>query len=356
MKHSNILVMVVLISLFSCSSIDTEQTTVSVEVSNNLILYGSFSTDSIHIVDYSGQNLRTIDSPYSKPHAKLLDSRLFVISAPSARPSMIKEDGTIFELDRNGNILFLYQSPDVHHDVTLTDDGSIVTLAWEKMSSEHIAELPFDIGDKDYYIDTLIEVDYDTKEILWTWHAQDHLDISGYDFRYDPKNNEYTHLNAIEFLPEGNSLIGVEGFLLSSRDLSLVFAIGKETGEVLWESGQDIFVQQHNPTLLDNGNILVFDNKGGSKGKSRVVELNPISLSIEWSYELEESTARKTSGAQRLGNGNTFITHGPLGKMIEVDTQGEIVFTYTNPYGNDNNEVFRSYSYPESELAWFLNS
>ena len=38
------------------------------------------------------------------------------------------------------------------------------------------------------------------------------------------------------------------------------------------------------------------------------------------------------SGAQRMQNGNTFINEGPKGRFFEVDTEGEIVWEYLNPY------------------------
>ena len=33
-----------------------------------------------------------------------------------------------------------------------------------------------------------------------------------------------------------------------------------------------------------------------------------------------------------MQNGNTFINEGPKGRFFEVDTEGEIVWEYLNPY------------------------
>ena len=38
------------------------------------------------------------------------------------------------------------------------------------------------------------------------------------------------------------------------------------------------------------------------------------------------------SGAQRLDNGNTLITDSLKGHIFEVNKEGEIVFSFINPY------------------------
>ena len=58
------------------------------------------------------------------------------------------------------------------------------------------------------------------------------------------------------------------------------------------------------------------------------------------------------SSAQRLPNGNTLITEGSDGRLIEVTPDHEIVWEYINPYFNTilgqftNNMVYRAYRVP----------
>lgn len=57
------------------------------------------------------------------------------------------------------------------------------------------------------------------------------------------------------------------------------------------------------------------------------------------------------SGAQRLPNGNTLITIGMAGRIIEVTKAGRIVWEYISPYEYEKTfvgvtEVYRSYRYP----------
>ena len=58
------------------------------------------------------------------------------------------------------------------------------------------------------------------------------------------------------------------------------------------------------------------------------------------------------SGAQRMGNGNTFINEGARGRFFEVTPDGNIVWEYLNPYhgeirkpnGDPNNPMFMTFS------------
>jgi len=110
--------------------------------------------------------------------------------------------------------------------------------------------------------------------------------------------------------------------------------------------------------MLDNGNILVFDNgmhrKFASKDYSRAVEINPSTGESVWEYKDEPVSdfySSFISGCQRLPNGNTLICEGQTGRIFEVTTEGEIVWEFYNPFClyhpafGMNNHVFRAYRY-----------
>ena len=59
---------------------------------------------------------------------------------------------------------------------------------------------------------------------------------------------------------------------------------------------------------------------------------------LVWSYRApdpESFYAPFISGAHRLPNGNTFVTHGPDGRMFEVTADGETVWEFWNPYSGN---------------------
>jgi dipeptidyl aminopeptidase/acylaminoacyl peptidase len=96
-------------------------------------------------------------------------------------------------------------------------------------------------------------------------------------------------------------------------------------------SGQ--WVNQHEPALLPNGNILLFDNKGRN-GMSKVIEFDPLTQMVVWAYEgtPENGFYTESSGAAyRLSNGNTLIIESNAGRAFEVNDERRIVWEYYNP-------------------------
>jgi hypothetical protein len=97
---------------------------------------------------------------------------------------------------------------------------------------------------------------------------------------------------------------------------------------------------QHQPTVLDNGHMLVFDNWAGER-RSRVLEFDPATQDVAWVYPEPGRGLlwSETCGSnQRLPNGTTLITESDNGRAIEVTRDGTIVWEYVNPYraGSDD--------------------
>ena len=91
---------------------------------------------------------------------------------------------------------------------------------------------------------------------------------------------------------------------------------------------------QHEPSALDNGNILIFDNRGDN-GDSRVVEFDPLTNKSEWVFtgSDERRFYTETCGTcQRLPNGNTLITESEAGRAFEVSPNKLIVWEFVSPF------------------------
>ncbi len=102
---------------------------------------------------------------------------------------------------------------------------------------------------------------------------------------------------------------------------------------VVWSWGPGTIELPHMPTMLANGNILVFDN-GKRRGASRVLEIDPPSGEIRWSYEGKppKSFFSPWRGSnQRLPNGNTLICESERGRAFEVTSDGTVVWEFWNP-------------------------
>jgi len=155
----------------------------------------------------------------------------------------------------------------------------------------------------------------------------------GLNFSYD-----YYHLNTIEVLPK--TALGMRdarfqqgNHLICLRNANLILILDKDTKKVVWHWGPRMLDWPHMPTLLENGNILVYDN-GEHRSYSRIVELNPMSESIEWEYRASppEMFYSQIKGSnQRLPNGNTLICESKNGRAFEVTRDKEIVWEFYNP-------------------------
>jgi hypothetical protein len=123
--------------------------------------------------------------------------------------------------------------------------------------------------------------------------------------------------------------------LLSFREISTIAILDVDRREIVWAT-LGPWLRQHDPDLLPSGNLLLFDNQGnpGPGGVTRVIELDPATQQIVWSYAGSEEHPFESavrSSQQRLPNGNTLITESDGGRLFEVTPAGEVVWSYVNP-------------------------
>jgi Arylsulfotransferase (ASST) len=246
--------------------------------------------------------------------------------------------------------------------------------------------------------DRLIEVS-PKGEILWEWVASDHIDELGFsaDARSAIKaapgvNNargsfDWLHINSATYVgpnhwfDEGDKRFVPDNVIISSREASFIAIVARD-GSIVWRIGPDFsaskelrairqIIGQHHAHIIPKGlpgagNLLVFDNGGASgygfpnpnapggsgsfaRANSRVLEINPVTLELVWSYAGPKFYSSNISGAQRLPNGNTFITEGASGRLFEVAKEGKIVWEYIYPvFGGTppSNNVYRGYRLP----------
>jgi hypothetical protein len=144
------------------------------------------------------------------------------------------------------------------------------------------------------------------------------------------------HANSIEIIDRNIDGLCKKGdLLISIRQLNLIAVLDIKKEEIIWSWGPGKLLRQHHPTLLENGNILVFNNRSFTKRRySRVVELNPLTRLIVWEYKShppQRFFSPSRGGSQRLPNGNTLITNSDSGQVFEVTRDGEVVWEFYNP-------------------------
>ncbi len=166
---------------------------------------------------------------------------------------------------------------------------------------------------------------------------------------YAKDDGDYLHTNAIELIDDRKAAVFAFGkagqVLISMRELGngTLAVLDLDTETITWAQ-QGSWLGQHDPDILPNGDILLFDNAGHFSpfGSSRVMEFDPRTEAVRWSYVGSkehpfESILR--SGQERLANGNTLITESDGGRLFEVTEAGEIVWEFRNPVrGGDQGE------------------
>jgi outer membrane protein assembly factor BamB len=142
------------------------------------------------------------------------------------------------------------------------------------------------------------------------------------------------HVNTLAIVPRTFSDTFQKGFVLfAARNLNLIGVIDPERESLVWSWGTDELDWPHQPTLLDNGNLLVFDN-GFHRSYSRIVELEPSSGDIVWEYQGDPPSSFSSKimgGVQGLPNGNVLVTESLRGHAFEITRSGELVWEFFNP-------------------------
>jgi hypothetical protein len=224
-----------------------------------------------------------------------------------------------------------------HHDISLDEDGRIYAL---RRTERSLAE----IHPKRAFQDDSIDVLSPEGELLQRVSVVDALRSSPYashlkriDRQMLSEHGDILHTNAVKVLGRHpaaeNSAFRPGNVLISIKHLDLIAVVDMELEQVVWAlSG--MWRYQHEPVLLDNGNILVFDNAGRG-GRSRVLEFEPATQRIVWSYPQpgdHDLMSGCCGSVRRLSNGNTLITESSPGRALEVTGAGEVVWEWLNPH------------------------
>lgn len=156
------------------------------------------------------------------------------------------------------------------------------------------------------------------------------------------------HLNSISSAPDGD-------YILSFRNYSDVIKVDPDTHEIDWHMGGrgniynefefiddplGGFTLQHRPLILENGNLLVYDNGNHHEPPvTRILEYeldtDAMTATLVWSYITpEESFSPFAGNALPLDNGNMLISYALQDPaIIEINPDGEVVMEISFPPG-----------------------
>jgi len=307
------------------------------------------------------------------------------------------------DFQREGNPVGYY----VPGQDPLIESGKTLILVHQDISNPAIS-------DKLLLDDRIIEVDWNG-DIIWSWSPNEHFEELGFDeaakavLQRDPNIRpsgegigDWLHINSVSWVgpnkwyDDGDERFHPDNIIWDAREANIIAITSRTTGKIVWKIGPRYdgteaekqlgwIIGQHHAHIIPKGlpgagNLLVFDNggwagygepnPGSPSGKlnalrdySRVLEIDPLTLKIVWQYTPKEAGFVQPldssrfyspfiSSAQRLPNGNTLITEGSDGRVIEVTDDHQLVWEYISPYWGSGhlslNLVYRAYRYPYS--------
>jgi hypothetical protein len=257
----------------------------------------------------------------------------------------------LVKLDKDSHVLWKYAAR-CHHDITMDEDGNIYTIVNETVSAvpaglEHIPtpcmvdvlDILAPDGQRRKRI-RLLEAIHDSPyapllcslerpKLPGALPPAGAMAATAHD---DALRRDVLHTNAVQVLSRALApkfpMLKAGQIMVSPRHLEAIVVIDPDSGKAVW-GARGPWRGQHDPSFLDNGHLLLFDNLGSPRG-SRVLEYDPRTQAFPWAYPAEQGTAflSKIRGmCQRLPNGNTLVVNSDGGEAFEVTPEREVVWS-----------------------------
>ncbi|MEO0068410.1 MAG: aryl-sulfate sulfotransferase [candidate division WOR-3 bacterium] len=296
-----------------------------------------------------------------------------------------------------------------HHDICPMPNGHILLISWERKTAAEARAMGRQNIYSDMWPDEVIEYDPENDSVVWEWHFWDHLiqDVDSTKPNYGVVSEhpelldinlgsviggDWMHCNTIDYNAERDEII------LTSHNLHEIYVIDHSTtteearghtggrhgkgGDIIYRWGNPqnydrgtsadrVFYVVHGanwirPEMPGAGDIIVLNNgdrPGTANDYSEIIQITPPLDSNDhyyihpdsafgprtptWSYSNPGSFySQHLGGAYRLPNGNTFAILGTTGRFVEVDSAGEVVWTYNIGY-----QIGRAMKYPRAYLT-----
>ncbi|MFQ5493681.1 MAG: aryl-sulfate sulfotransferase [Candidatus Dojkabacteria bacterium] len=374
-------------------------------VASGYTLFSPLNGTGAYLINNQGEVINSWESEYFPGNSEYLMEDGTLYRGGKLTQDVITHGGASGIIEKyswDGELLWDYEylGDDFisHHDIEVLPNGNILIQGWERKTQKEALAVGMD---KEYAtedgvtVDYLVELNPETKEIVWEWHIWDHLvqnrdktkpgfgkikdnpnriNVNYYDYS---RPVDWTHANSVDYNED------LDQILLSVREFNEIWIIDHSTttkeangstggrygmgGDLLYRWGNDfaygqgtnddrILYLQHDAEWVPNGhpgegNITVYSNgqREDVREYSTVEEIKPpltedgfyemdgdkfVPADRIWTYgDGEEETFFSffISGSQRLPNGNTFITSGAEGRFIEVTSDKQIVWEYLNP-------------------------
>jgi hypothetical protein len=229
------------------------------------------------------------------------------------------------------------------HEFLITDEGTVLMTIYDKTEADMSG---YGI-EKGWIFDSLFqEIDIETGELIFEWHASDHYAVHD---SMEPLNGkgrspdsafDFFHINSIDKDSNGD-------YLISSRYMWAVICISHDDGSIIWQLGgkDNMFTDlsdgsatdmawNHHAAWYENSTLTVFDN--GSNGRQRTADM---SRGLLINLDFDAMTAKliqafvaplkllspSQGSVQVLPRGNVLVGWGHTPAFTEYTMGGEVL-------------------------------
>lgn len=319
-----------------------------------LTLYKSRPAPEAHLVDLDGRVVHTWRAPpLDVTDWRSLVSRVYrrgskmswdhVEVQPGGDLLGIVKDRHIERISWDSQLVWRARIP-AHHDLDVMPDGRVLTLT-QRMTEIETGSGPLAIVDNGIAVlspDGQLVREISLASILADRIPSERVASirAGESGESDASAKKLLglrdvfHANSIELLRHDVPGLGKAGdALISIRELDLVAVLDLERLTLGWEWGPGELQRQHHPSLLPNGNVLIYDN-GASRGWTRIAEVEPATGEVVWQYTAAppEAFFSETRGSVQWLPGDRFlVADSNSGRAFEIDRQGRVLWEFFNP-------------------------
>lgn len=220
-------------------------------------------------------------------------------------------------------------------------------------------------GSNSVNISEFLFQEIENNQVIFEWNTADYPELLSatdniyYNQYATAAKVDYFHFNSIAIDPND------QNFVISARHTNQIYKINRTNGQIIWRfggnnddfnlTGNSIISHTHHATILNNGNLLLFDNgvtKNPQQTRIAEFELNETNLTANLVYEYKDLGRYFDimGSVQKLNNGNYFIGWGGnitsqinanKSDITEIDSNGNIVLDIS--FTNNPNSFTYSY-------------
>jgi hypothetical protein len=192
----------------------------------------------------------------------------------------------LIKLNKDSQLLWSYNGQKKpHHDLEVVEDGKIYVLTREHKVVSRISNNPV-------LEDFITVLGPEGKVIMHVsllslLEKSPYLELLDKNWKDSEVHGDIFHTNTLEVfdgkLASKSQLFKKGNVMVSILFLDTIFIIDGREEKIVWDMGSGMWKRQHQPTLLDSGTILIFDNHF-TDGSSQILEFEPLTQQIVWSY------------------------------------------------------------------------